>query len=192
MVTHSSILAWRIPMDRGAWWVTVHGVAKSGCEWTFKHNVEGHSLTRVSQKYISIQNLFWCKSLVGTPISSGLKIQNLLMCFSPLKKSCMCVCHQQVLEMMGLKERYPCLWILLLTSVSCHLRKVYVDQVLGLKRSQKQIFDGCFPHSPLQRGEFWVNYNAICKMEIKPSTTICFTLRVVFVNWREMSSLILT
>ena len=31
MATHSSILAWRIPMDRGAWWVTVHGVAKS---WT--------------------------------------------------------------------------------------------------------------------------------------------------------------
>ena len=29
MVTHSSILAWRIPMDRGAWWATVHGVAKS-------------------------------------------------------------------------------------------------------------------------------------------------------------------
>ena len=25
----SSILAWRIPMDRGAWWVTVHGIAKS-------------------------------------------------------------------------------------------------------------------------------------------------------------------
>ena len=29
MVTHSSILAWRIPMDRGAWWARVHGVAKS-------------------------------------------------------------------------------------------------------------------------------------------------------------------
>ena len=25
MATHSSILAWRIPMDRGAWWATVHG-----------------------------------------------------------------------------------------------------------------------------------------------------------------------
>ena len=29
MASHSSILAWRIPMDRGAWWVTVHGVTKS-------------------------------------------------------------------------------------------------------------------------------------------------------------------
>ena len=30
MATHSSILAWRIPMDRGAWWATVHGITKSG------------------------------------------------------------------------------------------------------------------------------------------------------------------
>ena len=29
MATHSSILAWRIPMDREAWWATIHGVAKS-------------------------------------------------------------------------------------------------------------------------------------------------------------------
>ena len=29
MATHSSTLAWRIPMDKGAWHVTVHGVAKS-------------------------------------------------------------------------------------------------------------------------------------------------------------------
>ena len=28
MATHSSTLAWRIPMDRGAWRATVHGVAK--------------------------------------------------------------------------------------------------------------------------------------------------------------------
>ena len=31
MVTDSSILAWRIPMDRGAWQAIVHGVTKS---WT--------------------------------------------------------------------------------------------------------------------------------------------------------------
>ena len=25
MATHSSIFAWRMPMDRGAWWAIVHG-----------------------------------------------------------------------------------------------------------------------------------------------------------------------
>jgi len=29
MATHSSILAWRIPIDRGAWWAVVHGFAKN-------------------------------------------------------------------------------------------------------------------------------------------------------------------
>ena len=33
MATHSTILAWRIPMNRGAWWATVHGVTK------FRHNL---------------------------------------------------------------------------------------------------------------------------------------------------------
>ena len=31
MATHSGTLAWKIPMDEGAWWATVHGVTKS---WT--------------------------------------------------------------------------------------------------------------------------------------------------------------
>ena len=31
MATHSSIVDWRIPMDRGTWWATVHRVSKS---WT--------------------------------------------------------------------------------------------------------------------------------------------------------------
>ena len=31
MATHSSILAWRIPMNKGAWRAAVQGVAKS---WT--------------------------------------------------------------------------------------------------------------------------------------------------------------
>ena len=29
MVTHSSVLAWRIPTDRAAWWATIHRVGKS-------------------------------------------------------------------------------------------------------------------------------------------------------------------
>ena len=31
MANHSSILAWRIPVDRGDWWAAIPGVAKS---WT--------------------------------------------------------------------------------------------------------------------------------------------------------------
>ena len=32
MANHSSILTWKVPwLSRGAWWATVHGVAKS---WT--------------------------------------------------------------------------------------------------------------------------------------------------------------
>ena len=29
MANHSNILAWRIPMDRGAWQATVHGVERA-------------------------------------------------------------------------------------------------------------------------------------------------------------------
>ena len=41
IATHSSILAWRIPMERGARWATVHGVGKN---WTWVSNSEQHSL----------------------------------------------------------------------------------------------------------------------------------------------------
>ena len=38
---HSSILAWRITMDRGAWWVTVHRVTKSQTQMTDFHFMQG-------------------------------------------------------------------------------------------------------------------------------------------------------
>ena len=41
MATHSSILAWKIPMDRGAWRATVHVVTKS---WT-RLSDEAHTHT---------------------------------------------------------------------------------------------------------------------------------------------------
>ena len=33
MATHSSIHPWRIPVDRGAWWATVHGLQRIKHDW---------------------------------------------------------------------------------------------------------------------------------------------------------------
>ena len=40
MATHSSILAWRIPLDRRAWWATVHGLQRVQHDRTTKHSVK--------------------------------------------------------------------------------------------------------------------------------------------------------
>ena len=41
MAIHSSILAWENPMDRGVWWATVHGVAKSQTQLSyFTHSLK--------------------------------------------------------------------------------------------------------------------------------------------------------
>ena len=40
MATHSSALAWRIPMDRGAWRATVHGSQRGGRDWRTKHSTQ--------------------------------------------------------------------------------------------------------------------------------------------------------
>ena len=40
MATHSSILAQRIPMDKGAWWAAVHGVSKSHLQLSTAHGLK--------------------------------------------------------------------------------------------------------------------------------------------------------
>ena len=40
MATHSSILAWRIPMDRGAWWATAHRVTRVGHDWITQYSID--------------------------------------------------------------------------------------------------------------------------------------------------------
>ena len=44
MATHSSSLAWKNPMDRGAWQVTLHGVAKeSDTTWHGQRSLAGYN-----------------------------------------------------------------------------------------------------------------------------------------------------
>ena len=42
MATHSNVLAWRFPKDRGAWWATVHVVTESQTGLS-KHITAQHS-----------------------------------------------------------------------------------------------------------------------------------------------------
>ena len=63
MATHSSVLAWKIPMDRGAWWATIHGVTKS---WTWRSNFYFHLLWR---KDFANGASFWdCAIIIITTI----------------------------------------------------------------------------------------------------------------------------
>ena len=65
MATHSSILAWRIPLDRGAWRATVHGVAKS---WT--------RLKRLSTQQRRKEHGGSC---VGDDPGPGLEVEHLIL-----------------------------------------------------------------------------------------------------------------
>ena len=49
MATHSSNLAWRIPMDREAWWATVTGSQRAGHDWATKHSTAQNLLVENSQ-----------------------------------------------------------------------------------------------------------------------------------------------
>ena len=56
MATHSCILAWGNPMDTGAWWATVHGVAKELDRTKRPKNNNKSSISGVSPKHaLSLQ-----------------------------------------------------------------------------------------------------------------------------------------
>ena len=74
MATHSSILAWRIPVDRGAWWATVHGVAGVGHDerlaqlWLFYNVPRALQVVSIVQQSDSatrmhVPPLFWISFL---------------------------------------------------------------------------------------------------------------------------------
>ena len=73
IATHSSILAWRILMNRGAWWATVHGVTKSQTRlsnWTKQgYDKMISSFTFTCSNYMRI----WILSCLGLfiPVNDG-------------------------------------------------------------------------------------------------------------------------
>ena len=57
IATHSSILAWRVRMDRGAWWATVRRVAKSWTQlrditFTFSNSISTNVFKRNESIYV--------------------------------------------------------------------------------------------------------------------------------------------
>ena len=63
MATHSSILAWKIPAVRRAWWATVHGVAKSRTQLSGHHCTDQLVKNPPATWKIWVQSLGWEDSL---------------------------------------------------------------------------------------------------------------------------------
>ena len=72
MATHPSILAWRIPVDRGAWRATVHRVSRS---WTWLKWLSRHACTLIlwgtgkDPSYLDPQHtslLYFCQDVTPT------------------------------------------------------------------------------------------------------------------------------
>ena len=77
MATHCSILVWRNPMDREAWWATVQGVTKSqtllSTQYTHIHT-HTHRSNLLYINYTAIKLFFKRQSYTSPPVHST-KIQ---------------------------------------------------------------------------------------------------------------------
>ena len=64
MATHSSVLAWRIPRDRGTWWAAVYGVAQSQTQ--LKWLSSSSSMTLLSG--VMLSKPFWNLPVQTDPV----------------------------------------------------------------------------------------------------------------------------
>ena len=92
--THSSILSWRIPLDRGAWQATVHGVAES-------YTIEQLSMSTCSQV---MKQVMYYKLCCDAPSSFFLPI------LRSMKRTCVCVCAQSL----------RCVWLCVIPWPAAH------------------------------------------------------------------------
>ena len=85
MAPHSSSLAWKNPMDRGAWWAVVHGVAKSQTRLSnFIFTFHFPALEKEMANHSSV--LAW--RIPGTGEPGGLaQSRTRLTCLSPVLES---------------------------------------------------------------------------------------------------------
>ena len=60
MAIHSSILAWRIPMDRGAWHATVHGVTELDVTERLGTQCTQKSKTDIQKSQLLQNNILSC------------------------------------------------------------------------------------------------------------------------------------
>ena len=82
MPTHSSILAWRIPVDRGAWWAAVYGVAQSRTrlsDFTFTKN-------KFKKKFDAFYTVEWA-SLIAQLVKNLPAMQEIPVRFLGLEES---------------------------------------------------------------------------------------------------------
>ena len=78
MATHFHILAWRIPMDRGAWWATVCRAAKS---WTRLKQLSTHACTCLWLEWPHLQRFVSAAGLdCSIPYSPSPVIPRLPIC----------------------------------------------------------------------------------------------------------------
>ena len=71
MATYSSTLAWKNPMDRGAWWASVHGVTKNRTQLSdFTFPFHFHALEKEMATPSSV--LAWRIPGTGEPVGCHL------------------------------------------------------------------------------------------------------------------------
>ena len=109
MATHSNIIAWRIPMDRGAWWATVHGVTQEldTTEHTSMHAAAGGAKTSNWFPYLLFPLRGHAGSLYGDEgrgESSGVGLRDGLGGLLTLLVGCVQGCAQSLLLLLILQK----------------------------------------------------------------------------------------
>ena len=124
MATQSSILAWRIPMDREAWWTTIHGVTGS---WTWLSDT-AHKPGRILSFKIR-KHCFTLKHILRTHLQSlmngmfysrGKCMQILLYVFQWRRKNWKTAGVIRLPSSTGVEQGAP-LWTVLLGLISWDL-----------------------------------------------------------------------